>query len=155
MIIHKNTHAPLRLPRLLIKPKLLAYRVGFTESCRYDLGVRDQGDINKLFGVGYFPSHHDNSVRVGWNYDIVSGKINVFAYWYAEGICNWQYLRSVEIGLPYYFKMFIDGDNHRLDIAGRVYNVSVNSTQVAYLLRPYFGGNKKAPHDIIIDLQKI
>jgi len=51
--------------------------------------------------------------------------------------------------------MFIDGDNHRLDIAGRVYNVSVNSTQVAYLLRPYFGGNRKAPHDILIDFQKL
>ena len=154
MIIHKNTHAPLRLPRLLIKPKLLAYRVGFTESCRYDIG-RDQGDINKLFGVGYFPSHHENSVRVGWNYDIVSGKINIFAYWYAEGKRGWQYLRSVDLGVVYYFKMYIDGDMHRLDIAGRNYQVDVKSTSICYLLRPYFGGNKTAPHDIVIDIKKV
>ena len=155
MIIKQNTHAPLRFPQLLIKPRLLAYRVGFTESCRYDIGIRDQGDINKLFGVGYFPSHHENSVRIGWNYDMVSGKINIFAYWYVGGICNWQYLRSVEIGVPYYFKMYIDGNTHKLDVAGRVYYVDVNGTTIAYMLNPYFGGNKKAPHDIIIDLQKI
>jgi len=154
MIIRKNTHAPLRLPRLLIKPRLLIYRVAFTESCRYDLG-KDQGDINKLFGVGYFPSHHENSVRIGWNYDVVSGKINIFAYWYAEGIRGWQYLRSVDIGMNYYFKIYIDGDAHRLDISGRNYRVDVKSTPVCYLLRPYFGGNKTAPHDIVIDLNKV
>ena len=108
-----------------------------------------------VFGVGYFPSHHCNSVRIGWNYDIVSGKINIFAYWYVGGIRDWQYLRSVEIGVPYYFKIYIDGNMHRLDIAGRIYHVNIDSTPVAYLLRPYFGGNKKAPHDIIIDFQKI
>lgn len=154
MIIHKNTHAPLRLPRLLIKPKLLAYRVGFTESCRYDIG-RDQGDINKLFGVGYFPSHHENSVRVGWNYDLVSGRINLFAYWYVGGKRDWQYLRSVDIGIMYYFKMYIDDDIHRLDIAGRNYRVDVHSTPICYLLRPYFGGNRTAPHDIVIDIKKV
>lgn len=154
MIIHKNTHAPLRFPRLLIKPKLLAYRVGFTESCRYDIG-KDQGDINKLFGVGYFPSHHDNSVRIGWNYDIGSGKINIFAYWYVEGTRGWQYLRSVEIGEQHYFKIYIDGNMHRLDVAGRTYYIDVNATKVSYLLRPYFGGNRKAPHTVIIDMEKL
>lgn len=154
MIIQRNTHAPLRLPRLLVKPRLLAYRIGFTESCRYDIG-RDQGDINKLFGVGYFPSRHDNSVRIGWNYDIVSGKINLFAYWYVGGSRKWQYLRSVEIGQPYYFKIYIDGNHHRIDAAGRIYHVEVNSTKIAYLLRPYFGGNRTAPHTMIIDLERL
>lgn len=154
MIIKKGTHAPLRLPRLLINPSLLVYRVGFTESCRYELG-RDQGDINKLFGVGYFPSHHENSVRIGWNYDLVSGKINIFAYWRVGGRCDWQYLRSVEIGMVYYFKIFIEGDEHTIDVSGRRYCVDVNTSKIAYLLRPYFGGNKTAPHDIIIDIQTV
>lgn len=154
MKIQKDTHTPFRFPRLLIKPELLVYRVAFTESCRYDIG-NDQGDINKLFGIGYFPHHHDNSVRIGWNYDIVSGKINVFAYWYVEGSREWQYLRSVEIGQPYYFKMYIDGNNHRIDAAGRIYHVDVNATKIAYLLRPYFGGNRTAPHTMIIDLERL
>jgi hypothetical protein len=117
--------------------------------------MRDQGDINKLFGVGYFPSHHENSVRVGWNYDIVSGRINIFAYWYVGGKRDWQYLRSVDIGVMCYFKMYIDDDMHRLDIAGRNYRVDVHSTPICYLLRPYFGGNRTAPHDIVIDIKKV
>lgn len=154
MKIQKGTHAPLRLPCPLINPKLLAYRVAFTESCRYDIG-RDQGDINKLFGIGYFPHHHDNSVRIGWNYDIVSGKINLFAYWYAEGVRQWFYLRSVNIGEVNYFSIQVREQDHIIDVAGRKYCVDIAGRSVGYLLRPYFGGNKTSPHTMIIDLQKI
>jgi len=164
MKIQKGTHAPLRLPQLLIKPlstslfldrdNLLAYRVAFTESCRYDLG-KDQGDINKLFGIGYFPHHHDNSVRIGWNYDLVSGKINLFAYWYKDGVRSWHYLRSVDIGEINYFKIYIRKEEHLIDVSGRKYFVDVEGRSVGYLLRPYFGGNRTSPHTMIIDLQKI
>jgi hypothetical protein len=154
MKIQKGTHAPFRLPCPLINPKLLAYRVAFTESCRYDIG-RDQGDINKLFGIGYFPHYHDNSVRIGWNYDIVSGKINLFAYWYAEGVRGWHYLRSVNIGEVNYFSIQVREQDHIIDVAGRKYSVDVVGRSVGYLLRPYFGGNKTSPHTMIIDLQKI
>lgn len=154
MKIQKGTHAPFRLPCLLINPRLLAYRVAFTESCRYDIG-RDQGDINKLFGIGYFPHHHDNSVRIGWNYDIVSGKINLFAYWYAQGVRGWHYLRSVDIGEVNYFSIQAGEQDHIIDVSGRKYCVDVPGRSVGYLLRPYFGGNKTSPHTMIIDMQKI
>jgi hypothetical protein len=154
MKIQKGTHAPLRLPHPLIKPKLLAYRVAFTESCRYDIG-REQGDINKLFGVGYFPRHHENSVSIGWNYDIVSGKINLFAYWYLDDKRHWHYLRSVDIGEVNYFSIQVREQDHIIDVSGRKYCVDVRGRSVGYLLRPYFGGNKTSPHTIIIDLQKI
>ena len=154
MKIQKETHAPLRLPCLLINPKLLAYRVAFTESCRYDIG-RNQGDINKLFGIGYFPHHHDNSVRIGWNYDLVSGKINLFAYWYLQKERHWFYLRSVNIGEVNYFSIQVREQDHIIDVAGRKYCVDVAGRSVGYLLRPYFGGNRTSPHTMIIDLQKI
>jgi hypothetical protein len=154
MKIQKGTHAPLRLPQLLIKPDLIAYRVAFTESCRYDIG-RDQGDINKLFGIGYFPHHHDNSVRIGWNYDIISGKINLFAYWYLEGKRHWHYLRSVDIGEVNYFSIQVREQDHIIDVSGRKYCVDVRGRSVGYFLRPYFGGSKTSPHTIIIDLQRI
>ena len=154
MKIQKGIHAPFRLPCLLINPRLLAYRVAFTESCRYDIG-RDQGYINKLFGIGYFPHHHDNSVRIGWNYDIVSGKINLFAYWYAQGVKGWHYLRSVDIGEVNYFSIQAGERDHIIDVSGRKYCVDVAGRSVGYLLRPYFGGNKTSPHTMIIDMQKI
>ena len=154
MIIKQGTHAPLRLPKLLVTPSVLCYRVAFTESCRYDIG-KDQGDINKLFGIGYFPHHHETSVRIGWNYDIVSGKINLFAYWYQEGMVNWQYLRSVDLGEIHYFKIEMRGHDHKLDVAGRIFYVDVAGRCVGYLLRPYFGGTRTSPHDMIIDMKRI
>lgn len=154
MKIKQGTHAPLRLPQLLIKPKLLVYRVTFTESCRYDIG-NDQGDINKLFGIGYFPHHHDNSVRIGWNYNIVSGKIQLWAYWYADGVRQWSYLRSADFGVPYYFKICIDEGEHTIDVSGRRFSIYLKPQSIGYLLRPYFGGNRKAPHTIFIDMKKL
>ena len=154
MKIQKDTHAPFRFPLLLIKPKLLVYRVAFTESCRYDID-NDQGDINKLFGIGYFPHHHDSSVRIGWNYDLVSGKIQLWAYWYADGVRQYSYLRSVDIGMLYYFKIYIEDGEHTIDAAGRMFSVYLKPKSIGYLLRPYFGGNRKAPHTIVIDLKSV
>jgi len=154
MKIKKGTHAPLRLPQLLVSPKLLCYRVAFTHSCIYDIG-NDQGDINKLFGIGYFPSHHKNSVRIGWNYETVTGKICLWVYWYKDGRRCWDYLRSVDIGMTYYFKIYIGDGEHTIDVSGRRYTVDTEPQKIGYLLQPYFGGNKTAPHDIIIDMQKI
>jgi len=154
MRIKKGTHAPIRLPKIMLTPSLICYRVAFTQSCKYDIG-NDQGDINKLFGIGYFPSHHKNSVRIGWNYDTVSGKICLWAYWYKDGKRCWDYLRSVDIGVPYYFKIYIGDGEHTIDVSGRRYTVDTEPQKISYLLRPYFGGNQTAPHDMIIDMKQV
>jgi len=149
MIIKKNTHAPLRLPKLLINPKVLEYNVTFTDSCRYDIG-EDQTDINKLFGIGYFPFHHWNSVRIGWAYNPTTDKIDISAYWYEKGQRKWQETVRKNIGEEINFKIEIGKHNHYISINNSYATIPLPGQRLGYLLRPYFGGNRKAPHDIEI-----
>ena len=44
--------------------KKICFRVSFDQSCKYQLADDDQLDINKLFGVGYFPNHHKDTLEV-------------------------------------------------------------------------------------------
>ena len=132
----------------------IAYKVQFTPSCRYDIGV-EQSDINKLFGIGYLPSHHRNSVRFGWRYDKASDMIEILAYWYKNGVREWRSLKFIAIGARYPMVLMRLGDIHELWIGAERHIVDVPSQQVGFLLRPYFGGNMTAPHDITINLDPI
>ena len=68
---------------LFWKKKKMVRELYFDYSCKYFLNIEDAGDVNKLFGIGYFPGHHTDSARVGWNY--VDGKIRLYAYCYVDG----------------------------------------------------------------------
>jgi hypothetical protein len=153
MTIKKGTHAPLRLPKLITNKQILAYNVTFTDSCRYSIG-KDQDDINKLFGIGYFPHHHYRSVRVGWNYDDDFGTISLFSYWYKDWTRDLKYICSVDINEPIDILMDIGKDIHTIQVNNVRHHLLIPSHPVGFLLRPYFGGNQKAPHDITIKLTK-
>jgi hypothetical protein len=160
MVIKKGTHAPFSFPKLLKGNSILTYRVTFTELCRYDIGPEDQGDINKLFGIGYFTlrkltMHHYNSVRFGWNYDLENKNMRIFAYWYEKGKRMSKYIKSVEIGEPNDFSIVMSEQNHVLIASKALYFVDVPSKPLGYLLHPYFGGNQTAPHDMEIIIRQL
>lgn len=159
MVIKKNTHAPLRLPKLLLFENYISTKVEFTDSCRYDIG-KEQLDVNKLFGVGYFPGHHNNSVRFGWRYDKEQDAIEILSYFYNNKKRDFCSMAWVQIGFPAYYTIFIRENEHVLSIVTTnmfheiaEVSVPVKGKKVGYLLRPYFGGNKKAPHDIEINIE--
>jgi hypothetical protein len=156
MIIEKGTHSPLRMPPMLWRPQRIRYDVTFTESCRYDIGA-EQADINKLFGVGYLPHHHDNSVRFGWRYLDKVDMVEILAYWYNDGERAWWHLCAVEIGKQWRYDLTVGQSNHSLHVVGKSvpYIVQVQPRRVGYLLQPYFGGNMTAPHDMEIKMQRV
>ena len=155
MIIKKGTHAPLRMPAILFDCVALRYEVEFTDSCRYNVG-EDQGDINKLFGIGQFPHHHKNSVRYGWRWVEDMGQIEILAYWYAFGMRESRHIGWVNIGEKLIYQ--IDGSGPFWTL---VFNWTTRLTiplkpcRIGYLLLPYFGGNKTAPHDIEIKIKRV
>lgn len=153
MIIRKDTHAPMRCPRLVTGSEM-AYSVTFMPSCRYDIG-EEQSDINKLFGVGYFPSHHVDSVRFGWRYDVASGMIEIMAYWYHNRVRGWESIRYVAIGARNQLVLRRLGYCHELWVGPLRHIVDVPSRLIGFALGPYFGGNLTAPHDIEIKLEPI
>ena len=156
MIIEKGTHSPFRTPSILWRPQRIRYDVTFTESCRYDISA-EQADINKLFGIGYLPHHHDNSVRFGWRYLDKVDMVEILAYWYDNGVRGWWHLCAVEIGKQWRYDLTIGQSNHSLHVVGKSvpYIVPVQPRRVGYLLQPYFGGNMTAPHDIEIKMTRV
>lgn len=153
MIIRKGTHKSWQCPELILNKDIISYIVRFDDSCRYNIG-KDQGDINKLFGIAYFPHHHKNSVRIGWNYQPETNKIRLYAYWYINGVRGWHYMHSVKIGKYVFITIRIHRPTHFIDIQGKKFLVDCKGS-FGYLLGPYFGGNQTAPHDINIEIRRL
>jgi hypothetical protein len=152
MTIKKGTHAPLRLPHLILEPKVLKYEVTFMPSCVYYIGD-DQSDINKLFGIGYFPFHRWDSVRFGWRYG-AGNYVAIFSYCYIGKERIYKMIGMVEIGKAHTFVLTPGQSSHTLHVLGKgIYQtVPLQRQGTGYLLRPYFGGNQAAPHDIEIKM---
>lgn len=128
----------------------------FTESCRYDLGNIDQLDINKLFGIGLGLRHHNNSIRLGWNYDEIQKKIAIYSYDYNYGDRYSRLLTLVPIGEKVKLEI-------RMNWKQNFYRVFENDKEIGSVqyefpnklclktkLGVYFGGNQKAPHTMEI-----
>ncbi len=153
MTIRQGCHSVIALPSI-VTDNDVTYRIQFTESCRYNIGS-EQYDINKLFGIGYAPHHHKNSVRFGWRYDLKSDMIEILAYWYLNGIRYWHPLNFVAIGANNHYQITRFADRHDLSLKFETFSVPVRNRGIGYLLRPYFGGNMPAPHDITINMRRL
>lgn len=150
------------------------YLVTFRQSCLYDLGNSNQGDINKLCGWGHL-DHRANSVRFGWR--CVGDMIE---------LCGYLHVGSSWFGKqPHQVYLF---DPKLLIYPERKYQLVINMKEVSehteYFMgvidpntslylgkitikRPklswfqkaigtknyfYFGGDETAPHDIYAEI---
>ena len=161
-IIKKGKHRarPLSLG-IFYNKKVMERDVVFDLSCKYELHGKDNEDVNKLFGIGYFPGHHIDSARFGWNYH--SGKIRIYAYAYVNGERVITYLADVilhrrirlilnVIGDVYSFTVR-DAANSWHEYGGADIKFTHNK-KLSYKLGCYFGGNNTAPHKIKIQMLK-
>lgn len=162
--IHKGKHRSWPPIIGLFFKKRMERIVSFDITAKYDLpGTEDDEDVNKLFGFGFFPSHHKESARFGWTWDNSTGKIVLWAYCYRDG--ERSITRICEIATYQRVKLSID-------IIGNVYSFTVTDALnqyyvyggidiliehkkiIGYKLGCFFGGNKPAPHDITIKISK-
>lgn len=148
-----------------INKKFLQYDVMFDKSSLYNHGDIDQYDINKLFGLSY-GYHHKNSVRFGWRCnDKSTPKIEILAYCYINGNRIDEYEEDIHIAMVDLNQYY----TYRIDVSKNDYTLSIfKSEQIigqksiqhgdlplyGYQLYPYFGGNRKAPHDVNIHFIK-
>jgi hypothetical protein len=145
----------------------------FTDSCRYDLGDIDQYDINKLYGMGavninlfkhtktkpWYLFYKDTCIRIGWRYDIINDRIELFSYMYVDSHRKWKYLCSVKIGQIFgsEVKIFHGSMVARITDEDGV-TVALHREKLLkpkrswffITLEAYFGGNRKAPNNIFI-----
>ncbi len=134
--------------------------IKISSSCLYKFNDEDDNDINKLYGfsIGY---HHKNSHRFGWNCDSENNRINIFAYFYKDGVICSQFLTVVECDVFYkyelkysngivYYNIMLNGNV----IKSFCISHDIKKINISYNLGLYFGGNKKAPHDMILYYKK-
>jgi hypothetical protein len=146
--------------------KSFKYRVKFLNSCVYTL---PEDDINKLFGFGYFSwklflgktPHHIDSARVGWRYNGLSQKIELFLYCYVNGYRRIEHIYNLGINTYYDIELIQHPNRYVLsviDSTGGLYGRPVyysHNKKLQYLLWGYFGGNEPAPHEMSYELTKL
>lgn len=104
----------------------------------------DQTAVNKVIGLSEFVDPHINSWRIGYSYDKVNDLINLHWYSYENELRSNEIVKKIKIGDSFSFEVnqaggfFLDG----LYI-GRMRT----KANYGFILEPYFGGRKRAPHD--------
>lgn len=166
-VIQKNKRRPFPylnpiIPVLINKNKdySITRYFKFTETAIYRFYDDDQHDVNKLFGFS-FGWHHKNSVRFGWRPTKDLTKIEIVGYEYINKlrvptipICDVELNKWYKYELKYKGGVFGQIEYHVTDGEkqfGTIHPIVLrNKFNLGYRLFLYFGGNKKAPHDILI-----
>lgn len=165
LTIHKHSHRPawwFLFLRLWYNKKIIRRQFTLSFDCKYDLGDNDQDDHNKLFGIGYFPSQHTDSARIGWRYDTNKEKFILSAYCYANGVRSMKVLCEVFANKPYLASITKSALYYNFLVMQKDTKIIVGSESVYYghkkkwcfYLGLYFGGNKTAPHNMTVELKK-
>lgn len=153
VIIRQGTHGNGSF-RPILFPKQMSRTVIFDESCVYDLKSEDQFDVNKLFGLGFFPNHMQTSARFGWNWNLKNEVIDIFSFVHRQGKFYFDYMTFIEIEKPITLTLFVQKRQVIFEAQKKTAIVSKSeqliTNPLAYQLHPYFGGNQFAPHDMKI-----
>lgn len=146
----------------------LKFKFRFSKDCLYPINNTDDLDINKLYGFSH-AWHHKNSLRLGWiPSPTQTGRIELYKYCYNYGKRIPDYLpiavvdaeswyeASISIDEVFGLVTFIISDPERnltLAISSSMYRCP--QFKWGYMLKPYFGGDHVAPHDMSISIQQI
>ena len=136
----------------------LAYLVKFDSSTLYLDDSVDRFDVNKLFGFS-IGLHHNNSYRFGWN--CLNNKIHIYAYSYINKVRVINEICVIDTDKEYRFIIRINKGKVLFSVIGEDYSIKqvsqayLTNNFFGYTLWPYFGGNKKAPHKMLIKLVQI
>jgi hypothetical protein len=137
--------------------------IKFSESTMYFFEDEDQHDVNKLFGFS-FGMHHNNSVRFGWRPNENLSRMEIVGYEYLNKlriptipICEVQLNKWYKYELKYKGGIFGQIEyivSNEDETHSTVHPIALkNESNWGYKLYLYFGGNKKAPHDMIIHIK--
>ena len=135
------------------KKQIIAKTITFTDSCRYYLTGNDQHDWNKLFGICFgWNGIHKNSARFVWRYNPGTDRIEITTYYYIDGQRVFENPFTLQINEP--VKLVIEREDNKLwfYINDEFFDYIEFETQCKFTFGCglYFGGNRRAPQDIII-----
>lgn len=137
-----------------------SFKCSFDKNCLYEIKDSDKYDINKLIGLSNsMLGHHTSSIRIGWR--CLDGEnIQLVSYIYDEEI-RWheKILTTVKPEQVFSAVIKFDRQNTLISIKRNgdkiekdyFFDIKENC-KLRYFLWPYFGGNKKAPHKMTINI---
>ncbi len=174
-VIPSGFHISHFLPGLYRAKTLLNFDFMFTSSCKYDLGYEHNLDVNKLFGRSFGLVHNTttiwgrlfkksaNSFRIGWNCCSQNGKIQLFAYYYNDGVRKIEYIAEVDVNKNYNCYIYMDRTANKIRVnltsdkfeSSTVYDFRFKDCpQWGLKLFPYFGGTYWAPQRMTIYIKE-
>lgn len=143
----------------LIKDQL-NFKCTFDENCIYPNINKDSYDLNKLIGLSDNWTHMNDSVRIGWR--CVNNKnIELHLFTHVNGKIISDYIATVNPNEEFIGHLYIIDNVYCADIIinnkrySKCLTRESNWKFLRYLLKPYFGGNNKAPNDMKIKINLI
>lgn len=138
----------------VLQSNTLSFDAQFNSTAIYyfdEAGFQDSK--NKLLGFSDCNSmHHENSARFGWQW--YNDQLEIFAYCYVNGERVEKFVGVVELDAMNHYEIKLVGNQYHFTL-NRQEPVVINrgntcNTGIYYMLWPYFGGSKPAPHQISI-----
>jgi hypothetical protein len=147
--------------KIALAPKKLKFKAIFAEGT--DQFDKEEGDINKLYGLSLGLDHHYRSVRIGWSYGKNDLKlredcINLFTYCYINGNLKMNFLTSVQRFEEIQCSIDVFDDGLVSVSANNItanYNLDKSSFWLRFRLSPYVGGNHTFKNDCKIIIQEL
>ena len=142
----------------LFRGDSLEFNAYFNETAQYDLGDEDQLDVNKLYGVSDCGTlHTKNSARMGWRWNKESQKLEILGFTHVNGLFDFKLIATANLNQSYTYKIELNSSKDSYVFSFNHSQVSMprgcqENTISGYKLYPYFGGNKTAPHEVLIKI---
>ncbi len=139
-----------------LQSKTLSFSAIFDQTAIYETQITEnQHDINKLMGFSDCNSnHHENSARFGWRW--LEDQLEIHAYAYVNGERKTKLIGAVELDKAYDYQLQLTNDHYVFYLEGydpvSIERKAPCTRGLYYMLHPYFGGDEKAPHDILIQI---
>lgn len=132
----------------------------FDKTCEYNIGG-DQSDVNKLIGFS-LGLHHNNSIRLGWRYS--EGRVEIVGYLYYKGTRKPTIpitslpIENAEFDVSLKYNSAVGTISVELRQGDKIIGADVlqyiypscSGAVWSYGLGLYFGGNRRAPHEMKI-----
>ena len=130
------------------------FKFVFDDSAKYTTQTAEnQYDVNKLIGFtdcGNM-SIHNNSARIGWNWD--HGQLHLYAYTYANKVRTFEKIGDGVLNKAMEVKVKVSRDHYVFTYNGKETKMArgcSKSKSFKTWSYPYFGGNETAPQEIKI-----
>lgn len=140
--------------------KSMKFKAMFDESAIYDLGNENQYDVNKLYGTSDCGSWSptQNSARFGWVWNLQTKKLEIYGFVHVNGKFDFTLIDHADLNQVFDYELTLSEDGSQYIFNFRGKTISMNrgcskSEMSGFKLKPYFGGNEVAPHDVLIKIE--